>query len=94
VGNENVSKDVLLREMTVRNGDVYSQELLDSSLIRINQSGQFETIDADKDVYYEVDKKAPRLNLTIHLKKRVAESTPLPRPIGRVSSIQPIPERE
>jgi outer membrane protein insertion porin family len=94
VGNENVSKDVLLREMTVRNGEVFSQELLDSSLIRINQSGQFETIDADKDVYYEVDKKAPRLNLTIHLKKRVAESTPLPRPIGRVSSIQPIPERE
>jgi outer membrane protein assembly factor BamA len=94
VGNENVSKDVLLREMTVRNGEVFSQELLDASLIRINQSGQFETIDADKDVYYEVDKKAPRLNLTIHLKKRVAESTPLPRPIGRVSSIQPIPERE
>lgn len=89
VGNENVSKDVLLREMTVRHGEVFSQELLDDSLIRISQSGQFETIDADKDVYYEVDKKAPRLNLTIHLKKRVAESTPLPRAIGRVSSIQP-----
>jgi outer membrane protein assembly factor BamA len=93
-GNENVSRDVLLREMTVRNGEIFSQDLLDDSLMRINQSGQFETIDADRDVYYAVDKKAPIVNLTIHLKKRVAELAPLPRPIGRVSSIQPIPEHE
>jgi len=94
VGNENVPSDVLLREMTVRNGEVFSQDLLDDSLMRINQSGQFETIDADRDVDYWVDQKAPRLKLTIRLKKRVAESTALPRPIGRVSSIQPIPEHE
>jgi len=88
-GNEKVSKDVLLREMTVRDGDVFSQDLLDESLMRINQSGQFEAIDADKDVDYWWDQKAPKLKLTIHLKKRAAESTSLPRSMGRVSSIQP-----
>jgi outer membrane protein insertion porin family len=93
-GNGNVSRDALLRGMTLRNGEVFSQDLFDESLMRINQSGQFEAIDADKDVYYEVDKKAPRLSLTIHLKKRVEGSVPLPRAIGRASSIQVYPDHE
>jgi outer membrane protein assembly factor BamA len=88
-GNANVSKDALLREMTMRSGEVFSQDLLEESLMRINQSGQFEAIDVDKDVDYWWDQKAPKLQLTIHLKKRVAELTPLSRPIERVSSIQP-----
>ena len=89
-GNGNVSRDALLREMTMRKGEVFSQDMLDDSLMRINQIGQFETIDADRDVDYEVDQKAPRISLTIHLKKRVAGSVlaPLPQPIRRVSSIQ------
>ena len=89
-GNGNVSRDVLLREMTMRKGEVFSQDMLDDSLMRINQIGQFETIDADRDVDYEVDQKVPRISLTIHLKKRVAGSVlaPLPQPIRRVSSIQ------
>ena len=89
-GNGNVPTDVLLREMIVRNGEIFSPDLLDDSLTRINQSGQFETIDADKDVDYSVDKQSPRLNLTIHLKKRLAASelAPLPQPIRRVSAIQ------
>lgn len=89
-GNGNVSRDVLLQEMTMRKGEVFSQDMFDDSLMRINQIGQFETIDADRDVDYEVDQKAPRISLTIHLKKRVAGSVlaPLPQPIRRVSSIQ------
>lgn len=89
-GNGNVSRDALTREMTLRNGEVFSQESLYESLTRINQIGQFETIDADRDVDYAVDQKAPRISLTIHLKKRVAGSVlaPLPQPIRRVSSIQ------
>lgn len=86
VGNENVPREVLVREMTLRNGDVYSQDLFEDSLKRLSQNGQFETIDADKDVDWSVDKEAPRVNLTIHLKKRVAGAAalaPLPRPIGQ-----------
>jgi outer membrane protein insertion porin family len=91
VGNENVSRDVLLREMTVRNGDVYSQDLFEDSLQRLSQNGQFEPIDANKDVDWNVDKQAPRISLTIHLKKRVAGAAalaPLPRPIAQAIAIQ------
>ena len=90
VGNGNVPRDVLLRQMTARNGEVFSQDLLDDSLTRINQSGQFETIDSNKDVDYKVDEQAPRVSLTIHLKKRVAGSAlaPLSQPVRRVVSVQ------
>lgn len=86
VGNESVSRDALLREMTVRNGDVFSQDLFEDSLQRLSQTGQFETIDADKDVDWSVDKQTPRVNLTIHMKKRVAGTAalnPQPRPLGQ-----------
>jgi outer membrane protein assembly factor BamA len=90
VGNGNVSRDALLREMVVRNGEVFSQDQLDDSLTRIGQNGQFETIDVNKDVDYQVDKQAPRVNLTIHLKKRVAGSAlaPLSQPVRVVVSVQ------
>jgi outer membrane protein assembly factor BamA len=86
VGNENVSRDALLREMTVRNGDIYSQDLFENGLQRLSQNGHFETIDADRDVDWSVDKQAPRVSLTIHLKKSVAGTaalTPQPRPLGQ-----------
>jgi outer membrane protein assembly factor BamA len=92
-GNEKVSRDALLREMTLRNGEVFSQDLLDESLMRINQSGQFEAIDADRDIDWKVDQKAPRVSLLIHLKKRDAGAAlaPLSRPMGQVFVIQPNP---
>jgi outer membrane protein assembly factor BamA len=86
VGNESVSRDALLREMIVRNGDVFSQDLFEDSLQRLSQTGQFETIDADKDVDWSVDKQTPRVNLTIHMKRRVAGTAALttqPRPLGQ-----------
>ena len=88
VGNGSVGKDVLLREMFLRNGEVFSQELLDASLVRLSQSGEFETIDADRDVDFKVDKRAPQLGLIIHMKKRMGESAPQSQPIRRVISIQ------
>jgi outer membrane protein assembly factor BamA len=89
-GNGDVARDALLREMSLRRGEVFSQELLDDSLMRLNQNGQFETINADKDVDYDVDQKAPRINLTIHLKKREAASAlaPQPQPARKVIAIQ------
>ncbi len=88
-GAGDVPKDVLAREMAMRNGDVFILDQLYNSLQRISQNWQFETVDADRDVDYEVDKRAPRVNLTIHLKKRVSELAPLPAPTHRVVSIQP-----
>ncbi len=76
--------------MTVRSGEIFWQDLLDDSLMRINQSGQFEVIDADRDVEYWFDQKVPRLKLTIHLRKRVATSAlaPQPQTIQRASWVQ------
>ena len=91
VGNGSVAKDSLLREMTMRSGEVFSQQMLEESLMRIEQNGQFETIDADRDVDYWWDQKAPRLKLTIHLKKRLAEWTP-PETNRRLGSIQVFPQ--
>jgi outer membrane protein insertion porin family len=90
-GNENVPRDVLLREMGIKNGEVFSLLLFNNSLSRLNQNGQFQTIDVDRDVDYIVDQRAPKLNLTIHLRKRLAAETlaPLPEPIRRVYAIQP-----
>lgn len=89
-GNGNVPRDVLLRELVMRNGEVFSQDLLDESLARINQNGQFEPVDVNKDVDYEVDQQAPRLSLTIHLKKRLAASglAPQPQPTRGVVYVQ------
>jgi len=73
-GNGSVPEHTLFREMLVRNGEVFNKELFVESLKRISQSGQFEPIDAEKDVDYKWDQKSPRLDLTIHLKKKAAES--------------------
>ena len=69
-GKGNIPEDALLREMMVRNGEVFNRELFDESLKRINQTGGFEVIDVDKDVDYRWDKKNPRLDLIIHLKRK------------------------
>lgn len=69
-GNFDLSRDTLLRQMLVRSGEVFNQSLFDESVRLLNDLKLFETIDADKDVDYEWDKKTPELNLTIRLKKR------------------------
>jgi hypothetical protein len=56
--------------MLLRSGEVFNHELLDESLKRIDQTGQFETIDGEKDVDYRSVGKKPELDLTIHLKKK------------------------
>ena len=77
-GNGNTSQDALLGEMLMRTGDVFNKELLYESLKRINETGNFEMIDLDKDVDYKADDNGTRLDLTIRLtKKRIRMLTPL-----------------
>ncbi len=70
-GNGDVSADALRSGMLVRVGEVFNKDLLDKSLQRISQTGQFEVIDVDSNVDYTWDQKSPRLDLTIHLKLKV-----------------------
>ncbi|SRR6266496_20974 len=69
-GDGSVPEDELRKEMLVRIGEVFNKELFDESLKRISQTGQFEVIDADKDVDYRGDNEGTRLDLIIHLKKK------------------------
>ena len=69
-GNGSVPEDDLRRKMQVSTGDVFNKELFDDSLRRIDQTGQFEKIDVDKDVDYRSAEKSPRLDLTIHLRRK------------------------
>lgn len=70
VGNGDVAADWLLREMLLRTGDVFNQQLLEDSVRKLNQTELFETIDQDKDVDYRADRKSPLLDLTIRLKRK------------------------
>lgn len=79
-GNGDIPEDALLGAMLVRSGEVFNKELLDESLKRIDQTGQFETIDGEKDVDYRSVGKKPELDLTIHLKKKPGTDNS-PRPI-------------
>jgi outer membrane protein assembly factor BamA len=71
-GNADITVESLLQEMVVRPGDVFNQLLFEASLKRINQTGEFETIDPDRDIDYKTDTKSPLLDVTIHLKKKIS----------------------
>ena len=79
-GNGDVSEDALRSGILVRVGEVFNKELFDESLKRMSQTGQFEVIDVDKDVDYTWDQKSPRLDLTIHLKKKLPATEELKAP--------------
>ena len=70
-GNADVPQDSLLRQMLLRSGDIFNRELFQESMKRIDQSGQFELIDEEKDVDYRSDQKGPQLDLIIHLKRKL-----------------------
>ncbi|MEK6337585.1 MAG: POTRA domain-containing protein [Acidobacteriota bacterium] len=70
-GNGTTTQDSLLQQMLVRSGDIFNKELFEASLKRIDQSGQFETINSDRDVDYRSDKNNLQLDLLIHLKKKM-----------------------
>lgn len=69
-GNGDVAADWLLREMLLRKGEAFNQQLFEDSVRKLNQTALFETIDHDKDVDYRTDQKSPLLDITIHLKRK------------------------
>ena len=51
-------------------GDFYNQRLLDESVARINNSGLFEPIDANRDVKFTMSQENSTVTLVLTLKKR------------------------
>lgn len=73
-GGDKRTTDMLRRELMVRDGEVYSSNLFSQSIIRMNNTGLYDRIDADRDVDYQTNEKAALLDLTIKLKKKIASS--------------------
>jgi outer membrane protein assembly factor BamA len=74
-GNGTVSPSQLRREMLVRTGESFNQELFEESLKIINMNHGYEMIDADRDVDYKLDDPRARVDLTIRLKTKSTRST-------------------
>ncbi len=73
-GGDSRTNDLLRRELMVRDGEVYNQDLFAKSIIRMNNTGLYDRIDPDRDVDYQTNEKAALLDVTIRLKKKVAAS--------------------
>ena len=71
-GGDSKTNELLRRELMVRDGEVYNQDLFSKSISRMNNTGLYDRIDPDRDVDYQTNEKAALLDLTIRLKKKVA----------------------
>jgi len=59
----------LAEQMLVKRGDIFSRERFRAGLEQINQTGEFEVIDAEKDVDLKRDEKSSTVDIIVHLKK-------------------------
>jgi len=73
-GGDSKTTEMLRRELMVRDGEVYNQDLFSKSIIRMNNTGLYDRIDPNRDVDFQTNEKAALLDLTIRLKKKVASS--------------------
>lgn len=73
-GGDPRTTEMLRRELMVRDGDVFNSDLFTRSIARMNNTGLYDRIDADRDVEYRTNEKTPAVDLTIRLKKRIASS--------------------
>jgi outer membrane protein insertion porin family len=75
-GGDNKTNEMLRRELMVRDGEVYNQDLFSKSITRMNNTGLYDPIDPDRDVEYQTNEKAALLDVTIRLRKKVAAVSP------------------
>lgn len=73
-GGDSKTTDMLRQELMVRDGEVYNSDLFSQSIIRMNNAGLYDRIDANRDVEYQTNEKTALIDITIKLKKKVASS--------------------
>jgi outer membrane protein insertion porin family len=76
-GADKALTQALSRELMLRAGDIYDNELLRESVTRMNRTGLVDQIDNEKDVDFRENKRKPYeepalLDLVIHVKKSSA----------------------
>ncbi len=69
-GNTITRDKVIRRELLIEEGQVYNSQLVDLSLLRLNQLNYFETLKADQDVETRQNADAGTVDLLLKLKEK------------------------
>ncbi len=69
-GNTFTRDKILRREVLINEGDIYNQIWLETSVIRLNQTGYFDPIDKDKDVEIRTDEEEGEVDLVIKVREK------------------------
>ena len=69
-GNTFTRDKVLRREFLINEGDVYNQQSLEYSVLRLNQTGYFDPLDKDKDVEIRTNEEQGDVDLILGVKEK------------------------
>ncbi len=76
-GNTTTRDRVIRRELLVNEGDLYSQQLWETSILRLNQLGYFDPLKADEATTITRDTKTNTVDLLLKVKERGKNSIQL-----------------
>lgn len=69
-GNTFTRDKILRREVLINEGDIYNQQLLEVSVVRLNQTQYFDPIDKDQDVEIRTDEEQGDVDLVVKVKEK------------------------
>ena len=69
-GNTFTRDRVLRREFLINEGDIYNQQSLEYSVLRLNQTGFFDPLDKDKDVEIRTNEEQGDVDLIVSVKEK------------------------
>jgi outer membrane protein insertion porin family len=84
-GNTTTRDKVIRREMLIDEGDLYSKQLFDTSILKLNQLGYFEPLKPDDAAEIKRDTRTNTVDLTIKLKERGKNSIQLNGGVSGIS---------
>ncbi|MDX6693295.1 MAG: outer membrane protein insertion porin family [Blastocatellia bacterium] len=70
LGNTFTRDKVLRREVLLNEGDIYNQRAFDVSVLRLNQLGFFEPIDAEKDADFRTNEEEALVDINLKVNER------------------------
>jgi len=84
-GNSTTRDRVIRREMLINEGDLYSQQLLDTSILRLNQLGYFDPLKPEDAAQITRDTRTNTVDLLLKLKERGKNSIQLNGGVSGIS---------
>ncbi|MEJ7699046.1 MAG: outer membrane protein assembly factor BamA [Pyrinomonadaceae bacterium] len=69
-GNTFTRDQVLRREFLLNEGDIYNQNFVDISVLRLNQTGYFDPLDKDQDVEVRTDEEQGEVDAIVKVKEK------------------------